>query len=92
MNYLSLSGVDTAADAVNLFVQLSTMMVSLLTSTGDCELDTGRMPSSDTGNFTETFMSLAGQFACVPTWSDTLTRKKWQTLAIEKRKIEDIMF
>merc|ERR1712071_546348 len=65
LDNLALAGVDTTTDTVNLFVQLGTMMVTLLTSTGNRELDTRRMPSSDTGDLTQTFVGLAGQLACV---------------------------
>ena len=58
---------DTPADAVDLLVQLGTVMVTLLTSTGNRELDTRWMPGSDTSDLTKTLVCLTGQFACVPT-------------------------
>ena len=63
---------NTTANTVNLLVELGTMMVSLLTGTGNRELDTGRMPSSDTSNLTKTLVSLTGEFTRVPTRSDAL--------------------
>ena len=69
--YLSLLGVDTASNTVDLLVHLGTVMVALLTGTSDSELDARRMPSTDTSNLTQTLVSLAGQFACVPTGSHT---------------------
>lgn len=57
---------DAFAYAVDLLVDLGTVMVSLLTSTGHTELNSARMPSSNTGNLTQTFVCLPGQFLTVP--------------------------
>jgi len=42
--------VNSLTDSVDLLVHLSSVVVSLLTSTGHGELDTRRMPSSDTSD------------------------------------------
>lgn len=63
---------DTGADAVDLLVDLGTMMVTLLTSTSNSEGHTTWMPSTDTGDLTQTLVRLAWQLLCVPTASDTL--------------------
>merc|ERR1711931_125558 len=47
-------------------------MVTLLTGTSDRVHDTSRMPSSDTGNFTETFVGFPWEFLGSPTAGDTL--------------------
>ena len=65
--YLSLAGVDSTTNAVDLLVQLGTVMVSLLTSTCNRELDARWMPGSDTSDLTQTLVGLTGQLACVPT-------------------------
>lgn len=63
---LAILGVDAFADAVDLLVDLGTVMVSLLTGTGHTELNSARMPCSNTGNLTQTFVRLPGQFLAVP--------------------------
>ena len=63
---LSVLGVESITDVVDLLVDLSTMMVTLLTSTCNGELDSGRMPCTNTGNLSKTFVSLTGQLLTIP--------------------------
>ena len=62
---------ESITDVVNLFVDLGTMVVSLLTSTSNGVLDAARMPGSNTSNLTKTLVRLARKFLGVPTRSDT---------------------
>jgi len=64
--------VESITDVVDLFVDLGTVMVTLLTSTRHSVLDTTGMPGSDTSDLAETFMGLARQLFGMPTRSDTL--------------------
>lgn len=50
----------------------SPVVVTLLTSTGNRELDTGRMPGTDTGDLAKTLVSLPRQLLRVPTGSHSL--------------------
>ena len=52
---------DTSADSVHLLVDLSSVMVTHLTTSGDGELNLGRMPSTDTTNSSQTSMGLSWQ-------------------------------
>ena len=63
---LSILGVESITDVIDLLVDLGTVMVSLLTGTSDGELDSGRMPCSNTGNLSKTLVCLTGQFLTVP--------------------------
>ena len=47
---------EPITDIVDLFGDLGTMVVSLLTSTGNSALDTDRMPDFDTGELAKTFV------------------------------------
>lgn len=58
--YLSITSVNSSAETIDLFVDLGTMMVTLLTSTGHGEGDTTWMPSTDTSDLTQTLVSLTG--------------------------------
>jgi len=59
------------SNTVDLLVALGTMMVTVLTSTRDSELDSTWMPSTDTSDLAETFVSLARKTSGSPTSGDT---------------------
>lgn len=59
------------ADSVNLVVHRGTVVVTVLTSTGNSPLDVGRMPSTDTSNLTETLVGLARKLLGTPAGGDT---------------------
>lgn len=63
---------DASSDAVDLLVDLGTVMVTLLTGTCNGEGDARWMPSADTSDLAETLVRLAWQFLCVPTAGDAL--------------------
>lgn len=71
----SVLGVRSAADSVDLLVHLGTLVVTVLTSTGDREHDLGRVPSTDTGDLSETTVGFSGKFLLVS--HVTLTREAW---------------
>ena len=74
--YLSLAGVDALSDTVDFLVHFRSVMVTLLTSAGNSELDARRMPGSNTGDLTETLVSLARQLSCMPTRSNTCKKRE----------------
>lgn len=55
----SVLGVGSTADSVDLLVHLCTLMVTVLTGTSDRVHDLGRVPSSDTGDLSETSVGLS---------------------------------
>jgi len=59
------------SDLVDLVVDLSTMMITVLTGTSDREGNTGWMPSSNTSDLAQTLVSLTGQAASSPTSGDS---------------------
>eukprot|EP00736_Rhodelphis_marinus_P002706 Rmarinus@m.23776 len=60
------------SEAVNLLVDFSTVVVTILTCATNTVRNTSRMPGSDTSNLAETLVSLARKLFGAPTVSDTL--------------------
>ena len=65
-------GIILLANAHDSLVDLGTMMVTLLTGTGQSETTSGRMPGTDTSDLSETTMRLAGKSGDAPTRDNTL--------------------
>lgn len=59
------------ADSVNLVVDRGTVVVTVLTSTGNRPLDVVRVPSTNTSNLAETLVRLARKLLGAPTLGDT---------------------
>lgn len=64
--------IGALANAEDLVVARGTVVVTHLTGTGNGPLDVVRMPSTNTGNLTETLVSLARKLGGTPTAGDTL--------------------
>lgn len=62
---------STLRDSVDLLVDLSSVMVTVLTRSGNGEHDLGRMPSTDTGDLSQTLVGLSGQLLGSPSVGDT---------------------
>merc|ERR1739845_128897 len=62
----------SVTNSVDLLVDFSSVMVTVLTSTGDSVRDTSRMPRSDTSNLSQTFVGLTWETGSTPTSGDTL--------------------
>ncbi|KDR22987.1 hypothetical protein L798_02142 [Zootermopsis nevadensis] len=58
---------DALPNTIYLLVHLCSVVVTLLTSSGNSERHSAWMPSSNTGNFSQTFVSLPRQFLGMPT-------------------------
>lgn len=72
LDHFTILGMNSFSDSINFLIDLSPMVIPFLTSSGYRELDTRRMPGTDTGYFSETFVCLPGQFLAVPSRGDTL--------------------
>jgi len=68
---LATFGVGGLTKTVNLLVHLSTVMVTVLTGAGNGVLHAGRVPGTNTGDLTETSVSLTGKTGNTPTGSNT---------------------
>lgn len=58
--------VRTLADSVNLVVNRCSVVVTVLTSTGNSPLDVRRMPCTDTGDLSETLVCLSRELLGAP--------------------------
>jgi len=70
--FLSIRGHCALPNAIDLLVDLGTMMIAFLTGSSNGELHTTGMPGTDTGNLSKTFVRLSWQLFRVPTAGDTL--------------------
>jgi len=71
LNDLAILGVEAFSDAIDLFVNLRSVMVAFLADASDRESNTRRMPSTNTGNLAKTLVSLTRQLFDVPTSDNT---------------------
>ena len=67
-----MSFLSNLAYLVDLFVHFSSVVVPILTSTGNSVGNPSRMPGADTGNLAETSVGLAGKAGDTPTCHHTL--------------------
>jgi hypothetical protein len=67
----SVTLIVTLTDTVDLVVDGGTVVVTVLTGTGNSPLDVGRMPGSDTGDLTETLVGLTRELLGAPSGGDT---------------------
>eukprot|EP00769_Ergobibamus_cyprinoides_P004101 gnl/Ergobibamus_cyprinoides/5681.p3 GENE.gnl/Ergobibamus_cyprinoides/5681~~gnl/Ergobibamus_cyprinoides/5681.p3 ORF type:complete len:107 (-),score=4.11 gnl/Ergobibamus_cyprinoides/5681:171-491(-) len=65
-------GLGAVGDAEDLLHDLSTVVETVLTGTGDGVLDTARVPGTNAGDLAETTAGLAGKAGSAPTGGDTL--------------------
>merc|ERR1719411_129192 len=72
LDQLTILHLVTLSDSVDLLVDLSPVMVTLLTSSGHRELDPAGMPRTDTGDLPQTLVGLPGQLLGVPPGGDAL--------------------
>mmetsp|Transcript_9882 Transcript_9882/g.15883 ORF Transcript_9882/g.15883 Transcript_9882/m.15883 type:complete len:331 (-) Transcript_9882:6-998(-) len=63
---------SSLSNSVDFLVHLGTVMVSVLTSTGNRVLNSSRVPSTDTSNFAETTMGLTRKTGNTPSSYNTL--------------------
>jgi len=64
--------ISAFADSVDLFVDIGSVEVTSLTSSGNSVLDSARMPSTDTSDLSQSLVGLTRKSGNSPTFDDTL--------------------
>merc|ERR1719336_1501178 len=66
-------GLVAGTNSVDLLVDFNSVVITFLTTSSNGVGNSGRMPSTNTGNFSQTSMGLSGQFLGTPSGGNTFS-------------------